>query len=117
MAVKRGGSRHWPGVDFPLILTFGYVLLNVLTSSFHSRSSAAFAAGGMQSIDSVTFAFGSSGADGSDEPLPESSFPSPLLLVPQEARAVRASAVTTAAAEARRVRRNPALLIGGPLRA
>lgn len=56
-------------------------------SSFHSRSSAALAAGGMQSIQIVTFAFafafGSSGAEGSDEPLEallESS--SLLLLVP-----------------------------------
>jgi hypothetical protein len=77
------------------------------------------AAGGMQSIEIVTFAFGSSGADGSDDPLDallESS--SLLLLVPQEASEVRASAVTRAAAEARlirRVRRNPALLIDDPL--
>lgn len=54
-------------------------------SSFHSRNSAALAAGGMQSIQIVTFAFafGSSGAEGSDEPLEallESS--SLLLLVP-----------------------------------
>src|SRR3546814_1477155 len=47
---SRGGSRHWPGVERPLMVTPGYFLLNSLTSSFHCLSSAAFAAGGMQSM-------------------------------------------------------------------
>jgi hypothetical protein len=98
-------------------VTFGYVLLNVFTSACHSFSSAALAAGGMQSIVSVTFVFGSSGADASVEPPPPELSPPPLLLVPQAATVGRASAETRTAAAERRGGRNQELLIGGPLRA
>ncbi|GGY46702.1 hypothetical protein GCM10010363_29320 [Streptomyces omiyaensis] len=96
------------------MVTLGYVLLNSATSSFHSFSSAAFAAGGMQSIVIVTLVFGSSGAEASDEPVGCEAPPpleSLLLLVPQAARAVSVIAETTATALARRVRRSLALLI------
>src|SRR5689334_22688557 len=97
------------------MVTFGYCLLKVATSSFHSLSSAFLAAGGMQSMVSVTLAFGSSGAAGSDDdPPPALSSLSALLLVPQAVRATRASAETSVAAEARRAGRNQELLIGSP---
>jgi hypothetical protein len=71
----------------------------------------------MQSMVSVTLAFGSRGADMSAfEPLPDPLLSS-LLLVPQAASEVRVSTAATAAAEVRRVGRNQELLIGGPLRA
>ncbi len=100
------------------MVTFGYVLLKAATSSFHSFSSAAFAVGGMQSIVSVTLVFGSSGVVGSDEPFCwDPPLSSPLLLVPQAASAVSDRAETRVIATARRLRRNRALLMGGPLRA
>lgn len=115
--MNRGGSRHWPGVERPSIVTFGYIFLKAATSSFHSFSSGTFAADGMQSIESVTLAWGSSGFVGSDEPfcwdppLPLSS----LLLVPQAASAVSDRAETREIAAARRLRRNRALLMSRPL--
>lgn len=116
--MNRGGSRHWPGVERPCTVTLGYVLLNSSTSSFHSLSSAFLAAGGMQSMVMVTLVLGSSGAAGLAFALfPSPSSPSSLLLVPQAASAVSVRAETRVTAPARRVRRNRALLMGGPLRA
>lgn len=98
------------------MVMFGYVLLNVATSSFHCLSSAFLAAGGMQSMVSVSLVFGSSGVAASAVEPGAGSW-SPLLLVPQAASESRVRAETNVTAV--RLRRgvlNPQLLIGDPFR-
>ncbi len=92
MAVNLAGSSHGKP-SLPLIVTFGYILLNAATSSIHSLRSAAFVVGGMQSTLIVTLALGSSGAPSADAPPPPESL---LLLLQAPSRAIPTASETVA---------------------